>query len=120
MLVVLLKTDKGLGGLCGGFARGDRPDFIGFNGPVVHQSDGDGALGAVHLGNGALLNTQSLGEIALGAVRRQVLPKGDGLHGMPLLMDSTNISTAVLQKTRRSLALLFAKKSALLLNHAHE
>lgn len=34
----------------------------------------------MHLGDGALLNAQCLGEAALGAMICQVLPKGYGLH----------------------------------------
>lgn len=52
----------------GGLSCRDRPDLIGLNRSVIHQRDGDGSIRAMHLGNGALLNTQSLGEIALGAM----------------------------------------------------
>jgi hypothetical protein len=52
----------------GGLSRRNWPDLIGFNCSVIHQRDGYGPVRAMHLGYGALLNTQSLGEIALGAM----------------------------------------------------
>ncbi|GBH09056.1 ATP-dependent Zn protease [Pseudomonas syringae pv. actinidiae] len=55
-------------------------DFIGRKRTVIHQCDIDISPRSMHLGYGALLNVQSLGEVTLGAMSCQVLPKGYGLH----------------------------------------
>ena len=52
----------------GGLSGRNWSDLIGYNRSVIHQRDGDGPIRAMHLGYRALLNTQSLGEIALGAM----------------------------------------------------
>ncbi|WP_423810671.1 hypothetical protein, partial [Pseudomonas aeruginosa] len=91
-----------------GLARRDRPRFNSLQLPVVTDRDGYVSFSAEHLRDSALLHAKAFGQISLRAVLSQVFNEGYGLHGVLSLESCTHISTAVIDFSSKTAAVLFA------------